>query len=242
MAQNNPNCTNTLLRTITVAQNFTRNAPLTFPGTNDPAFLIGDWVRQFILGPPFAWRWNRAVTSTTIAPGTQDYQLNIPAFGWLEHASVYDSATTNSYQLEIRLDIAKESTQNQPRMVSAQFDDDNGNITFRVFPVPEKAYVLDLSYQIASPRFANINDTWAPIPDFLSYLYNQGLLAKTYEYLGDPRFGIAMPLFVRQVIAANAGLDDTQLNIFLGERMNTARESQTTGQLAQVSVTGRGMF
>lgn len=251
MAQSIPNCTNTLARSVNIAQNFVRNAPLTFTGTNDPAFLLGDWVRQFILGPPFGWRWNRQKISLTLSQGTQDYVINIAdknngfPFGWMEQATLADSTTSPSttYQLEVRLDIAEETILNQPRQVSAQSDDGNGNITFRFNPPPDKnTYTAIITYQVAPPIFTSLSDTWAPIPDYLSFLYNQGLTAKAYEYLGDSRFGIAMPLFLRQVVAANQGLDDTQLNIFLGQRLidiSETQAAQTKGQLGRVA---RGMF
>lgn len=251
MAQNTPNCTNSLQRSVNVAQNFVRNAPLTFTGTNDPAFLIADWVRQFILGPPFAWRWNRQKISVTLSQGTQDYVVNVAnknngfPLGWIEQATLADATTSPSltYQLEVKLDIAEETTLNQPRQISAQYDDSNGNITFRFNPPPDKStYTAIVTYQVAPPIFGSLGDTWAPIPDYLSYLYNQGIVAKAYEYLGDGRFGVAMPLFLRQVVAANQGLDDTQVNIFLGERLIDVRETQAAQTKSQMGRVARGMF
>jgi hypothetical protein len=241
MAQTTPNCTNTLQRVTNVVQNFIRNAPLTFSGTNDPALLLGDWVRDFMLGPPFAWRWNRATVPLTLVAGQQDYQTAVPDFGWLECVTIKDTASPpNSYEMEIRLDIGEDTTQNQPRAVAAEYDDNNGNITFRFLPVPMATYTANVTYQLAPPKFTAMTDFWAPIPDYLSHLYFQGLLAKSYEYFGDTRFQVAMPLFLRQVIAANGGLDETQLNIFLSERLVTARESDPGKE--QMIRSARGMY
>lgn len=237
--------TNTLQRTVTVAQNFIRNAPLTFPpSTNDPALIMGDWVRQFILAPPFAWRWNRSTTTQALTSGTQDYTIALSTFGWLEKATITDTTASPNitYELEVELALGTETTSNLPTKIAPLIDDDNGNITFRLFPVPDKSYTLKLIWQNAAPNFVNMTDSWAPIPDYLSFLYLQGLLAKAYEYLGDPRFAIALQLFLRQTIAANAGLDQTQLNIFLAERMNSAREQQDTLTKSQQGHAGRGMF
>ena len=246
MASNTPNSTNTLARSVNFAQNFVRNAPLTFSGTNDPAFLMADWVRQFLLGPPFAWRWNRTTFSfpTALVPGTQDYTFNLPTFGWLEKGVVIDNTASPAvtYELDVFLDIGQESARNLPTKIAAQFDDGNGNITFRFTPPPDKAYSAIITYQNSAPIFESLQDTWAPIPDYFSFLYNQGLLAKTYEYLGDPRFSIAMPLFLRQVIAANSGLDETQVNIFLPERLEVARETQDVLSKSQQGRAGRGMY
>lgn len=244
MATSTPNCTNTLQRTINLAQNFARNAPLTFSGTSDLALQIGDWVRQFVLAPPFSWRFNRAVTTFVTVAGTQDYSVNVPTFGWLEKAVVTDNTGTSPvvYALENMLNLSEESVRNLPTRISARLDDGNGNISFRLSPPPDKVYTTTITYQNSPNTFSSMNDLWTPIPDYLSFLYNQGVLAKAYEYLNDPRFGSAMPLFLRQVIATNAGLDETQINIFLADRVNTAREGQTSQAKAQVGVQGRGMY
>lgn len=242
MASNTPNCTNTLQRTVNVAQNFVRNAPLTFSGTNDPAFLMADWVRQFMLGPPFAWRWNRSIVSQTLVVGQQDYTIALPRFGWLEKGVVSNTAVTPNVtsELDVVLNVSEETVPNLPTFLAARLDDGNGNISFRYSPPPDKIYSSTLTYQNSAPVFTTMQDTWAPIPDYLSYLYTQGLLAKSYEYLGDPRFSIAMPLFLRQVIAANSGLDETQINIFLAERIDTNRETQDSK--AAQGRAGRGMY
>lgn len=229
-----------LARTIEVVRRFIRRAPLTFTGTNDPAMTMGDWVRGFVLSPPFAWRWNRATTTATCVIGTQDYQINLPDFGWIEQASISDS-TTAVYQLEIALDLAEESVVNQSTKIAARLDDGNGNITFRITPPPDKAYVLNISYQKAAPTFTALNNTWAPLPDYLSYLFTNGLLAKAYEYFGDERFATTMQLFVRQLIAANGGLSDSQINIFMADQINSARTQQSELGESQMGLHGRSL-
>lgn len=221
-----------LQRSINLAQQFVRNAPLTFtsPTNNDPAFSNADWVRQFILSAPFAWRWNRTETQITCSPGTTDYKTALPTFGWIEKAVLVDTTSGNqTTELEIELDLAQETVVNLPTKISPQLDDGAGNITFRVFPAPDKPYTINIISQNAAPIFTAATQTWAPIPDYLSYLINTGMEAKTYEYIGDPRFGPTMQLFLQQVIAANGGLSETQVNIFLMDRLNTQRETQKIG-------------
>lgn len=233
--------TNTLQRIMNVAQTYIRNAPLTFPllsAPNDFAFLSADWVRQFILSPPFAWRWNRVVNTITTVAGTQDYILVSPTFGWLEKATINDNAGT-VVELQIKLDIAEDTVQGQPQFIAARLDDNAGNITFRLLPVPDKAYTVTLTSQKSAPIFANLTDTWAPIPDYFSYLYLQGFIAKTYEYFADERFPSAMQLFVKQLLAANEGLDESQKNIYLGPRIDSARNENSQLQKAQFGVQAR---
>lgn len=221
--------TNSLNRTINYASIHVGTRPVIGVGnfTNEPAFTIGDWVRQFILAPPFAWRWNRNTTSIPIVANTQDYSKLLVDFGWLEEASINDGSG-NIFQLKNRLNLSEESVQNRPIEIAARLDDDTGNITFRLFPIPEKNYTLNISYQKSSPIFLNLTDTWSPIPDYFSYLINQGFLAKVYEFCNDERFLPTMQLFVRQVVAANNGLDETQLNIFLADTIiNSQRNLQS---------------
>jgi hypothetical protein len=241
---NPPNSTNTLQRTINVAQNFVRNAPLTFSGTNDPAFTIADWVRQFMLGPPFAWRWNRATYTFNTVVGTQDYEEELPQFGWLEKATVTDNTvvlTPIVHELEVVLNLSEESVNNLPTRIAARLDDGNGNITFRLIPPPDKIYTVTLTYQQSASLFTSTTNTWAPIPDYFSYLYNAGFMAKAYEYLNDGRFAPMLTTFLRQVVAANGGLTDSQVNIFLADQINSANTMQSGMQNNQLGRQGRSL-
>jgi hypothetical protein len=243
---NPPNSTNTLQRTITVTQQFVRNAPLVFAGINDPAFTIGDWVRQFILGPPFAWRWNRQTATflTTAQQPTQDYQQLLPQFGWLEKATVTDNTVSPAivHELEVVLNLGEETQPNLPTRIAARLDDGNGNITFRLIPPPDKIYTVTLTYQQSAGLFKNLTDTWAPIPDYLSFLYNTGFAAKTYEYLADGRFGPLLSTFLRQVVATNGGLSESQVAIFLADHVVAANTIQSGVQATQIGRQNRSLL
>lgn len=288
---------NTLQRTVNIAQQFLRGAPLTsvLGVANEPALTIGDWVRNIILSPPFAWRWNRNLTIFNTAVGIQDYinlsssawQANhaysvgdmifdsnqnleyvvnagtsgpgpqptwsttfgggvndntvtwrmiggarslpiLTDIGWLEKVSIND--TTNSLtgvkELEIVNNLATEVTQNQPARLSYYFDSPSA-LFLRFSPVPDKIYGTEVLYQKQCPAFSALADTWAPIPDYMSFLYNQGFLAKSYEYFNDDRFVPTMQLFIRNLISANNGLSETQINIFMADQMNTLVEQRT---------------
>jgi len=222
-----------LSRTIALAQQFVRNAPLTFTGPtdNDPAFSNADWVRQFILSPPFAWRWNRTETPITCTIGVTDYQVSLPSFGWIEKAIVtFGVNGEQTTELEIVTNLTVESNPNLPTRISAQLDDDSGNITFRISPAPDEPYVITVTSQNAAETFTAASQFWSPIPDYMVYLVNTGFQAKTYEYLSDPRFQITMQMFLQQVLSANNGLSDTQINIFLRDRVDTTREQLAVQQ------------
>lgn len=233
----------TFRREMNTVSLFIRRAPLTFTGTNDPAFTIGDWVRGFMLSPPFAWRWNRATVQPFAIGGGQDFKINLPNFGWLEQATLIDTTQSPNvaHQLEIVLDLGEETTTNQPTKIAARLDDDNGNITFRVTPPPDKTYQLNITYQLAAPTFKTLDDKWSPIPDYLHFLYHTGFLAKAYEYMGDERFPATMQLFVRQLIGANGGLTQTQLNIFMADQVNSSTTAQAAALASQFSTQGRSL-
>lgn len=223
-----------LQRTINLTQQFLRLAPLTFTenAANDPAFSNADWVKQFILSPSLGgWRWNR-VASTYTQPtfvtiiGQMDYVVNLPDFGWIEKAVAYDPSNGfAAFELQNDLIKGAEPTTNQPARISAQYDDDNGNITFRIFPAPDAAYNVVVDYQASASLFTELAETWAPIPDYLSYVYNEGFAAKAYEYSNDPRFTAAMQLFLQHLADAAEGLDATQKNLWLSDKLNTLRET-----------------
>jgi hypothetical protein len=123
--------------------------------------------------------------------------------------------------------------------LAPELDNNAGSITFRLSPVPDKVYTVTITSQNAPPNFANLTDTWSPLPDYLSYLYMQGFMAKSYEYFVDERFGSTMSLFVKQLVAANGGLDQTQVNLFLGQRIDLQREQNNMLQTSQNATQGR---
>lgn len=221
----------TLQRSVTLVSAFLRYAPLTL-SANDPALSNADWVRQFILSAPFAWRWNRAqVPTITTIVGVSDYAVSVADFGWIEKAVLRDPDNGQQAQeLEVADNLVTDPNPNLPTKISVQLDDDAGNITFRLTPAPPVVYSLDIVYQKAAPTFVNLTDTWAPIPDYMSYIYNEGMLFKNSDYLNDPRAVPSGQLFLSQVVSANQGLSDTQKNIFLFDRLNSQRQTQNTAK------------
>ena len=226
-----------LQRTINRSSQFARLEPLLFAGNtaNDPAFSNADWVMQTILAPPFAWRWNRTIQGVPSAPafattvGVSDYTVSLPTFGWLEKAVLYDPQ--NGYvatELQVELLKGEDTLANVPQRIAAQLDDLEGNITFRIFPSPDQVYNVCLVYQNAATLFTSSTQTWSPIPDYLSYVFNEGFDAKTFEYLGDPRYQTSLQLFYQSLAQVSEGLEQSQKNLWLSDKMNTLRQTQTT--------------
>lgn len=238
--------TNTLLRSIGVAQNYLKGSPLTGIQGNplEPGASIGDYTRQFMLAPPFGWRWNRSTVTFNTTAGTQDYAKSIPTFGWLEIATTNDNkgSAGSVVGLQVRLNESEDSSQATPRYISARIDDDTGNITFRLMPVPDAVYTVTVTYQNSAPTFTNLSDTWSPIPDFMSNIYNYLFRAFAYEYFDDPRFAFTFQMGLKQLMAASEGLTDTQKNIYLQDFLSNAREQSAVGMRTQISTQARGGF
>lgn len=266
--------------------NFGRNSA---PGTSqEPSLTSANTVMQTILGPPFAWRWNRVVTGFITVPGQQDYTIfnwqatftvavgwttidsngncqrvttagatgsTVPTwgttlastttdggvtwtnigpigvvtspsykFGWIETSSVKDPVSLKWVEMTSQLCLGLDSAQARPLYVAAQGDDGQGNITFRLMPAPDKAYSVAITLQQKPTVFSNVGQTWSPIPDEFSHIFNWGFLSMMWLFADDPRFSTANSKFVAQLLAANQGLTETQRNIFLNNWQ------QVTGQ------------
>lgn len=235
--------TNTLLRSVAVCQTFMKNAPLTGVGGNplEPATSIGDYTRQFILSAPFAWRWNRVSVNFNTVIGQQDYPQAVANFGWLESGTTNDNSgnTGSIVAMQVRMNEAEDGSQSRPRYVSARLDDDIGNITFRLLPTPDAVYKVVITYQKAAPTFVNLSDTWSPLPDYISNIYNYLFRAFAYEYFDDPRFAFTFQMGLKQLVSANDGLDSTQKNIYLQDFLSNAREQQSVGIRTQIGQQAR---
>lgn len=269
----------TLLQTVEWAKKLNFSRPMAIGNFLEPAISSANMVLQTIVGAPFAWRWNRAITGFICTPGQQDYNLlnwtaskpvavtwltvdgfnnsqvvttqgvtgllapnfnpikggittdgsvvwtnlgsittpvnQTYSFSWIETASVLDLNNTKWYQMESELCLGMDSSEARPRNISGQADDGQGNVTFRLMPVPDKAYPVCITTQKRPPLFTSVNQPWAPIPDEYSHIYNWGFLALMWMFADDVRFSAANQKFVTQLLGANQGLTQTQLNIFL---------------------------
>jgi hypothetical protein len=146
------------------------------------------------------------------------------SFGWIEGAVVKD-AKNNYQECSAKIWLAQSTPQDRPREISAQIDLGDGNQTFRLQPVPDQVYPVLITIQEKPALFTKTSQTWSPIPDEYSRIYDWGFLALMWLFADDPRYQLANQKFVTQILGANAGLDDTERNIFLNNWM------QVTGQV-----------
>lgn len=129
-----------------------------------------------------------------------------------------------------------------PNSIAPQIDDNAGNITFRILPVPDQVYKVTVIFQKKIPALiAATSTTWAPIPDQYAYIYEWGFLALMSSYLQDPRWTSYNQKFVASLLGAAEGLSEDQRNVFQTAWLNTMTEQQVVGFKAQQGVQSRGV-
>lgn len=173
-----------------------------------------------------------ANTGTVTATSTQDYSLPVPEFSHIEHTSVYDINQTPPkwIEIEVKNNLSLDSITDRPRFLNPHTEDGNGNMTFRVMPAPDKNYPISIHIQKASAQISSINQTWAPIPDYMQYVYNWGFLALMWNFSDDPRFGMANQKFIAGLLARAEGISDEERNTFLNAWHNLTGHEQAMEQ------------
>lgn len=131
------------------------------------------------------------------------------------------------------------SEQGSPNQIAPQIDDNAGNITFRLLPVPNRSYTVTVIFQKKVPLMTNLSSTWAPIPDHYSYIYQWGFLALMQAYNYDARWAQSSQKFVAGLLAVAEGLSEENKNIFQSAWLNTITEQQVKGMTAQQGVQER---
>ena len=140
---------NTVQGTINFCAAFILNRPPMNVAGNyqEPALTLANLIMSTVLGPPFAWQWNRntATFNATKILGT-DYSVSMTDFGWLEKATVTDPNGAST-EIVVVTSLATDSEQALPFQICPVLDDNAGNITFRLLPAPDQNYTVTLTYQ-----------------------------------------------------------------------------------------------
>lgn len=160
------------------------------------------------------------------------YSLN-----WIENASIQDSDAINCSfvwkQITPHIDLALDTQKSRPHSISAQFDQGNNNVTFRLMPCPDKAYPVQIQLQQKPPVITGLNGTWSPIPDEYSRLYNWGFLSLMFSFADDPRAQYASQKFITNLLSTAEGLTETEMNIWLNNWEQITGSPAVKGQHLQ---------
>jgi hypothetical protein len=175
--------------------------------------------------------------------GLSNFSTNI-SFAWIENASTRDTnpntLAADWKPMEVKIDISLDSSQTRPRFIAAEYDNGINTVTFRLLPVPDKAYPVAVTIQQKPPIITGMNSTWTPIPDEYSRLYNWGFLALMYQYVDDARFQFANQKFIANLLSTSEGLTDTEKNIVLNNWMAVTGQPVVLNNTIQDGFKGRG--
>ena len=209
------------IATMTAANNFVVGNVVTITGLTNTGFNV---TNAIIL--------TASVTQFTFASATS-------------HASVADTGVAISgSQAEITnivnvLGAGAET--GTPNSLAPQVDDNAGNITFRLLPVPDNTYQVTIIFQKSIPALiTSTSSTWAPIPDKYAYVYEWGFLALMAAYLQDPKWQSYNQKFVSALLGIAEGITEDQKNIFQKAWLNSMTEQQVTGMQSQQGTEARG--
>lgn len=205
----------------------------------EPGMTMANTVLGLMLGPPFVWRQNRATFSFPInTDGGTDYEVAIPNMGFIEKQWLTD-ANGNILDLNGATALSKVSYQRAPTEMAPQYDDNRGNITFRMNSVPDDDYTAVLDYQQAAQLLQSPADTFSPMSDYFGYLFNKGMLSEGALVVNDSRFSIWRAEWIAGLLATQDGLDAQAKDMFFNQFMNTSRTALRSQGMAVNGTDGR---
>ena len=205
----------------------------------EPGVTMANTVLGTMLGPPFVWRQNRSNISFPITTtGGTDYVQSVPGMGFIETQWLEDS-DDNILELNGATALAKVSFQRTPTLIAPQYDDNQGNITFRFNSVPDADYTASLDFQNAAPLITSPAQTFIPLSDYFGYLFNKGFLSEGALLVNDSRFSIWRSEWIAQCLATQDGLDAQAKDMFYNQFMNTTRTVQRSQDLSKNGGSGR---
>ena len=232
-------CTLNLQNAINFATPYLKNQPLQV-SNQEPALTAANVVLGMMLGPPMRWRQNRNEVNFPItAAGGTDYLQALALLGWIETQWVLD-ANGNSFPLIGAVSLPVNLTPGRPEKLAPQFDDNAGNITFRLDKKPDQNYTVYIDYQQKAPLMTSAASEWAPVPDEFQYIFQYGFLCLMCLLVNDARFPIFESYFIARLLGAQDGLTEQERNIFLGNWMSTVQTIARSQGAVNSGVAGRG--
>lgn len=203
----------TLQNAINFSTPFLKNQPLQV-SIQEPALMGGNIVLGAMLGPPLKWRNNRQEISFPITAAASDYSQYVPTLGFIESAWLVNG-NGDQYPLNPALALTINGDQGRPERIAPQFDDNNGNITFRMDKKPDAAYACYVDFQKKMQLMTSAASTFAPVSDEFCFIFYYGYLAIMSLLVNDARFPIFEKYFIGRLLGAQSGLTEQERNIFL---------------------------
>lgn len=144
--------------------------------------------------------------------------------------------------LEIVWKSQGEATEeDRPTFISTQESDESGTtFTFRLLPVPEQTYQVNLTFQEAPIPFNVLSDTWG-IPNQLQYIYTYFFMFFMLDYFDDAKAAKYRQLAVASLLARQSGLSESDRNLFLGNWLPLMKEEMSATQDDNQGTQARGL-
>src|SRR5208282_3874960 len=137
--------------------------------------------------------------------------------------------------------LSEDRALDKPGFISTQMSDESGTTyTFRLMPVPENYYRVNLIYQESPTVLTDVSNTWG-IPDQLQYIYNYFFAFFMFDYFDDPRAAKYRQLAVAALLARQSGLSLTDRNLFIGNWLPLMQEEGTEAGEIQQGNQARGI-
>jgi hypothetical protein len=139
--------------------------------------------------------------------------------------------------------LSEERATDRPTFIATQESDESGTtFTFRLMPVPDQPYRVNLVYQQSPSQFnpSNLNQAWG-IPDQLQYIYNYFFAFFMFDYFEDARAARYRQLAVASLLARQSGLSTTARNLFLGNFLQLMKEETASQSEVTQGDSGRGI-
>ena len=208
---------------------------------NEPALSAANMVQQVMGSPPFHFPWNRNVLSFSCIQTIQDYTQAVTDFGWIEKAVILNPTTSKYYPVTPLnvTPLGESNEQTVPASLAVQQNNVGTSVWLRFLGVPDANYSATVWYQKFMPLMTGLSSPWVA-PDYLSYIYNRGLLAHLYEARGDVRAQQEKIAFAAALLSTHEGLTDSEKNIFLAQYMPNIRAGEVLQLKTQQGVQARG--
>lgn len=173
-----------------------------------------------------------ADSGTLTAVTTQDYPILVPNFSHIVHVSAVDISKTPTklWEMSVKESLSLDSNPGRPLFITPNSEDSAGIVTFRVMPAPNLNYPVSMKVMLTPPAITSLNQTWAPIPDYMRNVYNWGFLALTWAFADDPRFPTANAKFLAALLSRAQGISELDRNIFLNNWNNITGQEQAATQ------------
>jgi hypothetical protein len=190
-----------------------KNQPV-LVSNQEPGLTAANMVLATMLAPPMRWRFNRKNVSFAITSAGTDYTQAVAGFGFIETQWLVDGSGV-SHAMNGAISLGVEGAVGRPERIAPQYDDNAGNITFRVDKKPSENYTVFLDYQQKPPILTSPASLWAPVPDEFLHIYNYGFLCLMSLLVNDSRFPIYEGYFIARLLGVQDGLTDQERNIFV---------------------------